>query len=1842
MPADARRRPPTPAAYLLASVAGEPNPKGWRGHRRRNLAGGRVRGTVWRCGGNQVTVQRLARCVLIVALGAGVLAVGPGATGAGATSSASTAEPDGGGATTADEAAIPDDAREAPADPSDRTDTDGDGVTDAEETEGTRNPWPSGLIGMAAPGDPTDPADPDSDDDGLSDGLEIGTDDGNRAGTGTDPNRADTDDDGVSDTAEVVAGTDPRAADTDHDRIDDGVEAGLGTDPDVSDSDFDGRSDGAERAAGTDPRVSAVTGAEVGGPFHFTDVPDDAYYYDAAYWATSDEVNVTKRTETFNPAVTVPRFKLAQLLRRYAGYLGRPTTTSPNPFTDVGALPRRARAAVAWADANGVLRGTSADRFSPDRIVTRSELALALFRFSVWAGHATTPSPADNTYTDTQTLPGAVRGAIGWLQAQGIIQATGAVTSTTRFKPTKEVDRAQIVAFLFRLDEVIGTPQPTDDDDGDGVGNLDEIQGFRNPYPEPTDGGDVDPLDPDGQCLSPAVAGELPPTADGPGAPTDPNNPDSDDDGMSDGREMDELRTDANDADTDNDCVSDGDEIDGFPLVLDLDAMGCPGGGSGGGCPNLTRRTAHSDPLDEDTDDDELADHEELLLRTDPELADSDLDGLDDNQEWNRWYTSPTSVDSDADSRGGDGNQPPTESLFDGIELRDLGTSPTRNDTDGDGATDGDELDSSIRNMTVAELPGFEMDLAGGTSILLRKERSADEGGAIEVGLSDSVETSTSQASTSSITQRETSSFSVEVGIEFGYASLSPQVLGHINVGYGQEWGTDTTREMSTEESTTLAREHSRTESEEWTKSEATVSGEISQGMVFRNTGIFTYELSQVGYTLYLRNPDTQTYEVVGTMTVPLDGIVLAPGTSTAPVQAVAQDVNPDLIEQFLGSPSSLQFATGNLEFLDSEGRNFQFVQESTFAQTAQVAVDFGLPNLSAEPRLETYSVSTNVDRDEIGGEFNSLSAYPGVRMGSKADDDPAYLAGVMDQIGYPRCPAGPAEGCYTLNGDGDLESVDGLANVSDGPPECRAARWVVSTQTEEQAETVDFDDIMVHAGDVIRLVRQTDCDGDSLPDNLESTNGACVSKDGVPVSDCDDDGLSDLEEIKGWIVGYPSLSGGASCADVGNDKTPWLNDSAGCPWVQSNPRLADSDDDGVTDFEERNGVGRDYQGQPLDQRTDPRSGDTDADTRSDCLASRDERFCRGAPPDSAPLHTSVRRVDNTPCATAGCWASPAPTSDLAAGLNIGGVNNDSDPRNDVRSIWVAGGTYLAPTGGFRLPGGVGIYGGFSGDEVWAYDRNPDPSAASSTRLVGSVDTDGAPVVVLASKDVIFDGFRVRGGEAGGIGGSSSEVRLANLLVSGNHLPPAVGAQSVGAGGITWIGNPNAPAHDVHLDHVTISSNTGPVGGLHLENVDDAVITDSVIRNNISDELLRPGNCDTTPAPRCSGGGGVSLIDGVATFDRSIIANNTALVGGGIDVSGPDSELRVISSAVTGNQARGNSVVVGRGGGIHAREADVLLSNCLVGDNRTVVGPRWPTNPEADGFGGGLFAYDDADVRILSCTVAGNQGGGALIAGDEGYSRSTEGPPVEGADATFHNTVVYGNDMDWQPTYLSREFTYNTYCNGDCDIYMLRQVARGLLGESFQYSDNQSVGGVCLGTPLSGYGGVCSMVWFRGLSASSSTEVRTGHVLPDAARVTTFDTMVGRGSRDGTYNGEYCGNTPYSGRSEDPYLAGRDPISCDGVTYPNRWVGFRGRGFIGLRRNPVEAPAADAAIGDFYQLPGYRPQSGTAAIDQGDQDIDWDPFTLDVIEDPPELDLAGNPRVVGGRIDLGAYERQPG
>ena len=111
----------------------------------------------------------------------------------------------------------------------------------------------------------------------------------------------------------------------------------------------------------------------------FADVSPTEFYAAAVEWA--DRLGVTTGTTptTFSPERLVTRGEVAAFLHRSAG---SPPPLGSSPFLDVPADSFFARA-VAWMSEVGITTGTTPTTFSPERLLTRAEAVTFLHRLFV-------------------------------------------------------------------------------------------------------------------------------------------------------------------------------------------------------------------------------------------------------------------------------------------------------------------------------------------------------------------------------------------------------------------------------------------------------------------------------------------------------------------------------------------------------------------------------------------------------------------------------------------------------------------------------------------------------------------------------------------------------------------------------------------------------------------------------------------------------------------------------------------------------------------------------------------------------------------------------------------------------------------------------------------------------------------------------------------------------------------------------------------------------------------------------------------------------------------------------------------------------------------------------------------------------------------------------------------------------------------------------------------------------------------------------------------------------------------------------------------------------------------
>lgn len=130
---------------------------------------------------------------------------------------------------------------------------------------------------------------------------------------------------------------------------------------------------------------------------------------------------------------------------RVGGAADPGSVAAVGPFRDVAASHPFAEQ-ITWVRNQGVLRGWEGGIFGPDRLMTREQVAAAMYRL---AGSPAYTPPARSPFADVPTHHVFYK-EMAWLHARGI--STGWVQHGVRtYKPGAPVTRDQMAAFLYRL-----------------------------------------------------------------------------------------------------------------------------------------------------------------------------------------------------------------------------------------------------------------------------------------------------------------------------------------------------------------------------------------------------------------------------------------------------------------------------------------------------------------------------------------------------------------------------------------------------------------------------------------------------------------------------------------------------------------------------------------------------------------------------------------------------------------------------------------------------------------------------------------------------------------------------------------------------------------------------------------------------------------------------------------------------------------------------------------------------------------------------------------------------------------------------------------------------------------------------------------------------------------------------------------------------------------------------------------------------------------------------------------------------------------------------------------------
>ena len=174
----------------------------------------------------------------------------------------------------------------------------------------------------------------------------------------------------------------------------------------------------------------------------FTDLTSGSWYYGGVRCALENGLMTGTSARTFAPDRPVTRAMLVTILWRLAGE----PYGRVSPFEDV--LPGSWYAqAVSWAYDKGIVTGVTATSFQPGAPVTREQLCAILCRYAALTGKNTAAYAPLDAYTDRAQVSAYAEASVRWALQAGLLTGVG----DGRLAPRSGATRAQLAVLLQRF-----------------------------------------------------------------------------------------------------------------------------------------------------------------------------------------------------------------------------------------------------------------------------------------------------------------------------------------------------------------------------------------------------------------------------------------------------------------------------------------------------------------------------------------------------------------------------------------------------------------------------------------------------------------------------------------------------------------------------------------------------------------------------------------------------------------------------------------------------------------------------------------------------------------------------------------------------------------------------------------------------------------------------------------------------------------------------------------------------------------------------------------------------------------------------------------------------------------------------------------------------------------------------------------------------------------------------------------------------------------------------------------------------------------------------------------------
>ena len=191
-----------------------------------------------------------------------------------------------------------------------------------------------------------------------------------------------------------------------------------------------------------------TTGMTASASLPYTDVNEDSWSWEGIKYVTENGLMNGTGGTSFSPTVSLTRSMVVTVLYRMEG---SPRVRFKELFLDVEDRKFYSEAVV-WAKENGIVTGTGMDEwgeeyFSPDREITRQELATMFIRFAEYKNVKTETTATLDKFTDNASVADWASDAMKWATDVELIKGTG---NGDTLSPTGKATREQFAAIMHR------------------------------------------------------------------------------------------------------------------------------------------------------------------------------------------------------------------------------------------------------------------------------------------------------------------------------------------------------------------------------------------------------------------------------------------------------------------------------------------------------------------------------------------------------------------------------------------------------------------------------------------------------------------------------------------------------------------------------------------------------------------------------------------------------------------------------------------------------------------------------------------------------------------------------------------------------------------------------------------------------------------------------------------------------------------------------------------------------------------------------------------------------------------------------------------------------------------------------------------------------------------------------------------------------------------------------------------------------------------------------------------------------------------------------------------------